>query len=236
MNLNLNYYQILGVDFESTPKEIKKKYYKLSFDFHPDKGGDSVKFALINEAYTILTENKEEYDKKSKWGKDYSELEEFFKIDIEYNPKEATRMRDSLKKRILDIFIEVDVANFNGKVEFGRWVMCKTCEGGGKDMSNKILIKSPTGEMVWFEGDDGCDFCEGTGKSWKGDECGFCKGAGKVGINPCKTCEGEGRIMGKQSVGGIKLSDGEETIIKYMGNWSRDSIGDLVIYKKNHSE
>ena len=32
MNLNINYYTILGVDFKSTEKEIKKKYYKLSIE------------------------------------------------------------------------------------------------------------------------------------------------------------------------------------------------------------
>ena len=87
MNLNINYYTILGVNFESTEKEIKKSYYKLSMDFHPDRGGDAKEFAKINEAYVVLTEQKEEYDKKSKWGKDYNELEEFFKIDMDYNHK-----------------------------------------------------------------------------------------------------------------------------------------------------
>jgi curved DNA-binding protein CbpA len=50
MNLNKNYYNILGVNHESTDKEIKKAYYKLSFDYHPDrnKDVDIVKFQLIN--------------------------------------------------------------------------------------------------------------------------------------------------------------------------------------------
>ena len=79
MNLNINYYAVLGVDFETTEKEIKKKYYKLSFEKHPDKGGNAEEFAIINEAYVVLTEQKDEYDKKSKFGKDYNELEEFLK-------------------------------------------------------------------------------------------------------------------------------------------------------------
>ena len=63
MNLNLNYYSILGVTFESTEKEIKKTYYKLSMEHHPDRGGDAKIFAQINEAYTVLTESREEYEK-----------------------------------------------------------------------------------------------------------------------------------------------------------------------------
>ena len=75
MNLNKNYYNILGVTHESTDKEIKKAYYKLSFDYHPDrnKDVDIVKFQLISEAWSILSnlETRNEYDKKSKFGKDY---------------------------------------------------------------------------------------------------------------------------------------------------------------------
>ena len=40
MDLNKNYYQILGVTIDSEPNQIKKAYYKLSFMHHPDKGGD----------------------------------------------------------------------------------------------------------------------------------------------------------------------------------------------------
>ena len=51
MNLNINYYQILGISNTSTDKEIKKAYYKLSFEYHPDKNKDvdPVKFNSITE-------------------------------------------------------------------------------------------------------------------------------------------------------------------------------------------
>ena len=229
MNLNLNYYHILGVTFESTEKEIKKKYYSLSKTCHPDIGGNADEFAIINEAYTVLTEKKEEYDRKSKFGKDYNELEEFFKIDLDYNHKESERVYDDVKKReVLDIIIQVDKDTFDGTLEFARWVICPTCKGNGKDMSAKIQIKGIDGKPKWFEADDGCDFCEGTGKGWDGKDCGFCNGKGKVGINPCKKCSGEGRIQGKQKLKDVKL-EGEETKIESMGNWSRGRVGNLTI-------
>lgn len=229
MNLNINYYTILGVDFESTEKEIKKKYYKLSFEKHPDKGGNAEEFALINEAYTVLTETREEYDRKSKFGKDYNELEEFFKIDLEYNHKEAERNYDDVKKReVLDVIVHVDKDTFDGTIEFARWVQCPTCKGNGKDMSTKIQIKGVDGKAKWFEADDGCDFCEGTGKGWDGNECGFCSGKGKAGINPCKKCSGEGRIQGKQKLKDVKL-EGDETKIESMGNWKFGRVGSLIV-------
>jgi molecular chaperone DnaJ len=224
MNLNINYYQILGVTFESTEKEIKKKYYSLSKTCHPDIGGNAEEFAIINEAYVVLTEQREEYDRKSKFGKDYNELEEFFKVDLDYNHKEAERVYDDVKKReVLDIIIQVD-KDFDGSVEFARWVICPTCKGNGKDMSAKIQIKGIDGKPKWFEADDGCDFCEGTGKGWDGKDCGFCNGKGKVGINPCKKCSGEGRVLGKQKIKDIKLT-GDETKIESMGNCSKDVAG-----------
>ena len=65
MNLNKNYYALLGVANTSTEKEIKKAYYKLSFTNHPDKGGDAVIFGEMTEAYDILCgEERENYDKK----------------------------------------------------------------------------------------------------------------------------------------------------------------------------
>ena len=53
MNFSKNYYSILGVNHESTEKEIKKSYYKLSFTHHPDKGGDESIFSEMTESYDI---------------------------------------------------------------------------------------------------------------------------------------------------------------------------------------
>ena len=39
MDKNKNYYSILGVAKDAEEKVIKKSYYKLSFEHHPDKGG-----------------------------------------------------------------------------------------------------------------------------------------------------------------------------------------------------
>ena len=74
MNLNINYYSILGVRNDVTEKEIKKAYYKLSFSMHPDKGGDTLAFAEITEAYDVLCSDlRKEYDLKSKFGNNYNE-------------------------------------------------------------------------------------------------------------------------------------------------------------------
>jgi DnaJ-class molecular chaperone len=59
-----NYYQTLGVDKSALPDEIKQAYRKLASKFHPDKGGDTVKFQEIQEAYGVLGDDarRAEYD------------------------------------------------------------------------------------------------------------------------------------------------------------------------------
>jgi curved DNA-binding protein len=51
----MDYYSILGVKRNASPEEIKKAYRKMAMAHHPDRGGDSQKFAKINEAYEILS-------------------------------------------------------------------------------------------------------------------------------------------------------------------------------------
>lgn len=235
MNLSKNYYVILGVTSESDERTIKKAYYKLSFELHPDKGGDPIKFSEITEAYDVLcSELRKEYDIKSKWGNSYNEYFEFFNINMEFDYDKHKDHLDNFKKNeVLNIRVEVD-NTFDGKLEYERWVKCKSCDGTGKDFSSKIVIKDKDGNILkTFDADDGCDFCEGSGKDFYGNKCNFCFGKGKVGLEPCNTCRGERRILGKQKLNNIKLT-GLETKIESMGHHSKTdagAVGYLLIIK-----
>jgi DnaJ-class molecular chaperone len=234
MNKDKNYYIILGSNHDDTDAQIKKKFYKLSFEHHPDKGGSAEKFAEITEAYNILynKELREEYDLKSKWGKNYNEYYELFDVKIDFDYEyEKEKLEKFKKNEINNIQIEVD-KTFNGKLEYERWVKCKSCDGTGKDFSEKIVIRDNNGNIVkTFDGEDGCDYCEGSGKDYRGNDCTFCSGKGKIGLTPCKSCNGERRILGKQKLNGIKLT-GEETKIESMGHFSKDGkVGYLLIIK-----
>ena len=46
--------KILGISVNSTNKEAKKAYKKLSLKHHPDRGGDKENFNLIQKAYFLL--------------------------------------------------------------------------------------------------------------------------------------------------------------------------------------
>jgi len=57
--LSMEYYEILGVPHSASTGEIKKKYYKLAMQYHPDKNSSSEaeeKFKKISEAYQVLSD------------------------------------------------------------------------------------------------------------------------------------------------------------------------------------
>ena len=66
----MDYYQLLGVNKDSSLKEIKTAYRKLASKHHPDKGGDEAKFKEIQAAYETLSDpqKKQEYDNPNPFG------------------------------------------------------------------------------------------------------------------------------------------------------------------------
>lgn len=60
--MNKNPYQILGINRNATPAEIKKAYRKLVSKYHPDKPeGNEEKFKEIQNAYERIAKNKDNY-------------------------------------------------------------------------------------------------------------------------------------------------------------------------------
>ena len=117
-------------------------------------------------------------------------------------------------------------------------VICKKCNGSGKDLKSKFVIKDDQGNIKGiFDSDDGCDFCEGSGKDPWGNKCSFCFGQGKIGSKDCDSCKGEKRILGKQKLTKIKIDkDKSETTIPHMGHFSKNEpgkVGNLILIKKN---
>lgn len=228
MDLSKNYYSILGISKSANDKEIKKSYYKLSFINHPDKGGDPIIFGEMTEAYDILlSEKRLEYDTKSIWGASYDENSSLFDFELNNMAKswDEEKLNDWINKNQLNILIYID-NNFNGNIEYERWVICKSCGGDGKDTKSKIQIKDDKGNIKFFEGSDGCDFCEGSGKNWNGDSCYFCGGKGMVGWTDCKSCNGKRIILGKQKLTGIKIPIDEKAYeLKNMGHFSQYELG-----------
>ncbi len=65
------YYEILGINDDASPEEIKKGYHKNALKYHPDKNKDrdtSEQFKKIVEAYEVLSDpyKKQRYDNSLK--------------------------------------------------------------------------------------------------------------------------------------------------------------------------
>jgi curved DNA-binding protein CbpA len=60
----IDLYELLEVEIDSRPEQIKKSYLKLSKIHHPDHGGNNEMFQEITKAYEILysKETRKEYD------------------------------------------------------------------------------------------------------------------------------------------------------------------------------
>ena len=232
--LHKNLYGILKVDKNADKNVIKKSYYKLSKEYHPDinKVGDTTSlFKEICEAYNILSgDERVEYDNRSKWGNNYDESTELLNYEFNNNAKawDESKFEDWKSQNQLNILVYINEESFNGTIEYERWVICKDCGGDGKDTTSKIQIKDENGNLIkMLDGSDGCDFCEGSGKNdWNGDVCYYCAGKGKVGWTDCKTCNGLKKILGKQKLKGVKFPKGEKAYkVESMGHSSSSEKG-----------
>jgi curved DNA-binding protein len=62
-----NHYETLGIDRSATADDIKRAYRKMASIHHPDKGGNTIKFQEIQNAYEVLGDphKREQYDNPS---------------------------------------------------------------------------------------------------------------------------------------------------------------------------
>ena len=95
----INYYDILTINYTSSPDEIKSAYRRLAKTQHPDVGGSVEKMKLINEAYEILSNPKKKLQ--------YDNL--LFNAEIEKNttseqfqPKKQTKSTPTHNERTND--------------------------------------------------------------------------------------------------------------------------------------
>ena len=206
-----DYYDVLGVQKNSSPEQIKAAYRKLAVKHHPDKNpGDKSseeKFKEASEAYHVLSdkERKQNYDNfghaafengaggrggfgNFDFSNHFSDIFEDFFSDFG-----GSRGRRSKKSNFrgsdlrYDLSITLEEA-YNGKkqdIKFSTSEKCNTCSGSGSKPGHDA---------------GSCSMCGGHGqvRSSQGfftvqQTCPQCSGTGEEITNPCNSCGGQGK-------------------------------------------
>ena len=202
-----DYYEVLGVDKNATPEELKKAYRKLALQYHPDRNpGDKEaeeKFKEAAEAYDVLSnpDKKARYDQFGMAG-----------MDGAYG-QDGMNMND-----IFSQFGSIFGDLFGGGFRTGF-----SGFGGGGGGARRVLRGTDLRikvKLTLEEIDHGCEkkikvnkyvpckTCHGSGsKDGKTEVCPHCHGTGVVtetkrtilGMmqtqSACPQCGGEGRIV-----------------------------------------
>ncbi|MES2213298.1 MAG: molecular chaperone DnaJ [Patescibacteria group bacterium] len=205
-----DYYESLGVDKKASKEEIKKAFRTLAHKYHPDKkGGDDAKFKEINEAYSVLSDDKKraEYDTYGRaftgsGGASGAQGGGFGGFgDFDFSQFTQGGSGNGMEFDLGDIFGDV----FGG----GRRTQAKR----GRDISIDIELSFEESifgveRTILLNKISKCDTCGGTGGE-KGSEmmtCEICNGRGQIRevkktffgqfetTATCEHCHGTGKI------------------------------------------
>lgn len=196
-----NPYEVLGVDKNVTPQELKSKYRKLAKKYHPDLNGGSEeaaeKLKEVNEAYAILSDS----EKKSMYDR-YG--------DAAFDQSSGFGGAGGFGAGMGDIFSDIFGDFFGGGRSYSRRVD-PNAPKKGSDMEMRIRISfrdSVHGveKEISYRRTEKCDECSGSGaeKGTKKETCSKCKGTGQVrrstntpfgqftSVGECDHCGGQG--------------------------------------------
>ena len=207
-----DYYDVLGVQKNSSPEQIKAAYRKLAVKHHPDKNpGDKPseeKFKEASEAYHVLSdkERKQNYDnfghaafengaggrggfENFDFSNHFSDIFEDFFSDFGGGGRGRRSKKSNFRGSDLryDLSITLEEA-YNGKkqdIKFSTSEKCNTCSGSGSKPGHDA---------------GSCSMCGGHGqvRSSQGfftvqQTCPQCSGTGEEITNPCNSCGGQGK-------------------------------------------
>lgn len=205
----LNYYEILGIDRNASPEEIKSAYRQAALKHHPDKNKDNKaaaeeQFKKINEAYSVLNDpaKKQQYDsfgtvQNGRMGFNPFENGDPFDGFFEsFFGHRRHRTGEDIRFKF-QITLE-DVALGNEKqFSYDRNNICEHCKGFGG--SGSVCTNcNGHGQMQFRHG-----FVTTTA------QCPHCKGLGKQITKQCNNCKGKGVISEHRTIG-IKIPIGIE--------------------------
>ena len=254
-----DYYEVLGVDKNATPDELKKAYRKLALQYHPDRNpGDKEaeeKFKEAAEAYDVLSnpEKKARYDQFGHAGVDGAYGQGGMNMDDIFSQfgsifgdlfgggfrtgftgfgggGAARRVLRGTNLRIkVKLTLEEIDRGCEKKIKVSKYVPCKTCNGSG----------ARDGKM------ETCSHCHGTGVVTETKRtilgmmqtqsaCPQCGGEGRIIKDKCHDCHGDGIVKSDEIItitipAGVQ--DGMQLAMQGQGNVAPHNgiAGDLIV-------
>jgi len=200
-----DYYEILGLQKNASPEDIKKAYRKMAMKYHPDKNeGDKSaeeKFKEIVQANEVLSdpEKRKLYDQ---YGHDWERASEMqgrgSSINQMFEQMRRAQERERAKGGSTQIRVPLTLEEcYNGAEKTVEYYYQKNCGGcGGNGAKDGTAIHTCTtcggsGEQIHF-------LQRGAHHIQHRSTCGSCGGAGIVIEEQCPICVGKGVESAKE--------------------------------------
>lgn len=225
-----DYYELLGLSKGASADEIKKGYRKKAKELHPDRNADNpdaeAQFKEVNEAYDVLkdADKRAAYDRfghsafengmgggrpggggghgdfASAFSDVFDDLFGNFMGGGQGGRQRATRGADL--RYNLQITLEDAYNGLQKTINVPTSVQCGECSGTGAEGGSEPAT---------------CPTCSGMGKvrATQGfftveRTCPTCSGLGQIIKNPCRKCQGAGRVQKDRSLS-VNIPSGVET-------------------------
>ncbi|MCG3139493.1 MAG: Chaperone protein DnaJ [Anaerolineae bacterium] len=212
MTTTRDYYEILGVPRTASADELKRAFYKLARQYHPDVNKEpdaAAKFKEINEAYQVLSDadKRAMYDRFGQAGVNnaagggdpgFSDIpfndifESLFGAGFGARPRSRRGPQPGAHLKIaLTLEFEEAVFGADKEISVPRLETCPSCKGSGAEPGT-----TPTR----------CPQCRGTGEVRRATQsifgqfinvapCPRCNGEGEIISTPCHECGGQKRVQ-----------------------------------------